>query len=391
MDQDSLKLLVRDAVRDVVQEEFEAILHLEREVFLSERGGRKNGTYPRELDTPYGSVSLRVPRDREGAFKPSLFAPYARRTADLADLVVAMYAAGVTDRKVSDVLSLFLGHRYSHQTISQVTELVMDRVDAFRHRPLENRYAIVYIDALFVKTFRDGGGIGKEALYTALGITPEGHRSILGFWLFPSESALIWQDLLKELRSRGLQEVLCFISDDLVGVEDAIKRAYPASDWQQCVVHKARSSTAKVRREDWEAVANDLKPIYRAESHAEALDAFGRFRKRWAARYPRVVASWEEDLGSLLRFYSYPRPLWPYLRSTNLLERFHREIRRGTKIRDHQFPKPESVLKLVYLESERYEGRWDKRKLKGFGEAEPALHAMFNERYPSTQTVTQDS
>lgn len=391
VDQHSLQLLVRDTVKEVVRTELEFLLQVDRDAFLAEQGGRKNGTYPRTLVTPYGEVELRVPRDRAGTYTPSFLPPYSRRTPDLNDLVLAMYAAGVTDRKISDTLALLLGHRYSHQTISQATELVRERVEAFRCRPLGERYAIVYIDALFLKVFRDGGGIDKEALYTVLGITPEGHRSILGFWLFPSESALVWHDVLKELRLRGMREVLCFVSDDLAGIEEAIKRAYPASDWQQCTVHKVRNAVARVRREDWEAVAQDLKPIYRGETREEAAAAWQAFRKRWAARYPGVVASWEEDLASLLRFYDYPKPLWPYLRSTNLLERFHREIRRGTKVRDHQFPKPESVLKLIYLESERYEGKWERRKLRGFSEAEEPLTEMFEQRYPATQKSTQNT
>ncbi len=188
-------------------------MNLEREVFLREHGGRKNGSYPRVLETPYGEVDLRVPRDRVGQFRTAVFPPYARRTPDLSDLVVSIYAAGVSDRKISDVLSLLLGHRYSHQTISQITELVMDRVEAFRSRPLEERYAIVFIDALFLKVFREGGGIEQEALYVALGVTPAGYRRVLGFWLYPTESSLVWEELLKELTRRGVREVLCFVSD----------------------------------------------------------------------------------------------------------------------------------------------------------------------------------
>ena len=219
MDQDSPKLLkgrtlrVRDAVKDVVRDELHIVMNLEREVFLREHGGRKNGSYPRVLETPYGEVDLRVPRDRVGQFRTAVFPPYARRTPDLSDLVVSRYAVGVSDRKISDVLSLLLGHRYSHQTISQITELVMDRVEAFRNRPLEERYAIVFIDALFLKVFREGGGIEQEALYVALGVTPAGYRRVLGFWLYPTESSLVWEELLKELTRRGVREVLCFVSD----------------------------------------------------------------------------------------------------------------------------------------------------------------------------------
>ncbi len=137
----------------------------------------------------------------------------------------------------------------------------MGRVETFQRRALQERYAFIYIDALFVKVFRPGGGIDSEAVYVALGVTPEGYRQVLGFWLYPTESALVWEDLLKELTRRGVREVLCFVSDDLSGIEAAVKRAFPGSDWQQCTVHKVRNSLGKARREDREALTQALKPV----------------------------------------------------------------------------------------------------------------------------------
>ena len=391
VNQDELRVLLRETVREMVAEELQALLFLEREAFIQENGGRKNGTYPRKLETPFGEINLRVPRDRQGRFRPSLFAPYARRTVDLSDLVLVLYAVGVSDRKVGEVMSYLLGHRYSHTTVSRITELVLERVEEFRKRPLRKRYAVVYLDALFVKVLRQGSGIRKEAVYVVLGITPEGKREVLGFYLFPTESAAVWQEaVLKDLWERGLREVLVFVTDDLPGIEEAIRRVYPEADWQQCVVHKVRSTLSKVRKEDQGAVIQDLKRVYRAESHREAHAAWQAFVRRWGGRYPQVVRSWEEDLESLLCFLRYPKALWAYLRSTNLLERFMRELRRGTKVRDHQFPKPEAVYKLVYLECERQEGKWG-RKLKGFAEAQEQLEQMFAQRYPAPQNVTQKS
>ena len=196
--------------------------------------------------------------------------------------------------------------------------------------------------------------------------------------------------MLKDLWERGLREVLVFVTDDLPGIEEAIRRVYPEADWQQCVVHKVRSTLSKVRKEDQGAVIQDLKRVYRAESREEAHAAWQAFVRRPRGRYPQVVRSWEEDLESLLCFLRYPKALWAYLRSTNLLERFMRELRRGTKVRDHQFPKPEAVYKLVYLECERQEGKWG-RKLKGFAEAQEQLEQMFAQRYPAPQNVTQKS
>ncbi len=388
-DRGELETLLREAVREVVAEELQALLFLEREAFIQENGGRKNGTYPRRLETPFGQVQLRVPRDRQGRFKPSLFAPYARRTVDLADLVLVLYAVGVSSRKVGEVMGHLLGHRYSHSTVSRITDLVLERVEAFRTRSLRKRYAIVYLDCLFVKVLREGG-IRKEAVYVVLGIDPEGRREVLGFYLFPNESAAVWQEILRDLWKRGMREVLVFVSDGLPGMEEAIRRVYPNAEWQQCLLHKMRNTLAKVRREDRGAVAWGLRQIYLADSQKEAEGAWRRFRARWERKYPEAVRAWEEELDSLFVFFRYPKALWTYLRSTNLLERFIRELRRGTKVRDYKFPKPDAIYKLLYLECERQGIKWE-RRLKGFAEAQEELNRLFEERYPTPQNVTQNS
>lgn len=263
--------------------------------------------------------------------------------------------------------------------------------------------AWVYLDGFFLKVHREGLGVEKEAVYVALGVTPCGKRQILGFWLLPTENATasegpqapgdagtLWEGVLKELWHRGLRRVLLFITDGLSGIEEAIRRVYPLARWQRCVVHLVRSSLSQVRSRDRALLAQDLRGVYMAESRQEALRNLEGLREAWGARYPSLVAAWWENSGALLRFYDYPQVLWPYLRSTNLMERFIREVRRGTKVRDHKFPGEGAVYKLLYLESERQEGRWAERKLKGFADVQEVLERMLQERYaPRTQTLTQ--
>jgi transposase-like protein len=232
----------------------------------------------------------------------------------------------------------------------------------------------------------------RASVYVALGVTPEGERRVLGYWLFPSENATSWEGVLRELRERGLERVLLFITDGLPGLAEAIARVYPLAQWQRCVVHGVRWSLGQVRPRDRALFAEELKRVYEAESRTEALAALEELRRAWGARYPRVVGMWLDDSGAFLRFYEYPRELWGYLRSTNLMERFIREVRRGTKVRDHKFPSEAAVFKLLYLESERQETRWGERRLRGFGEAREKLEKMLVERYgPLTQRLTQNS
>ncbi|KIX84396.1 IS256 family transposase [Thermus filiformis] len=401
MDQDTLQAILREAVRGTVAEVIQLLLHLDQEAFLRENGGRKNGHYRRTLQTRFGQVDLSIPRDREGRYYPSFFVPYQRRLVDVGDVAIALYASGVSHRKAAEILGLLLGHRYSHETLSALTDQVLEAAESFRRRPLPPELAFVYLDGFSLKVFQEGEGVVRASVYVALGVSPEGERRVLGYWLFPSENATAWEGVLRELRERGLERVLLFITDGLPGLAEAIARVYPLAQWQRCVVHGVRWSLGQVKPRDRALFAaaspsgehrEELKRVYEAESRAKALEALEELRKAWGARYPRAVGMWLEDSGAFLRFYEYPRELWGYLRSTNLMERFIREVRRGTKVRDHKFPSEAAVYKLLYLESERQETRWGERRLRGFGEAREVLEKKLEERYgPLTQRLTQNS
>ncbi|RTI07585.1 IS256 family transposase, partial [Thermus scotoductus] len=176
MDQDTLQMILREAVKETVTQVLQALLNADREAFLREHGGRKNGYYPRKLETAFGQVELSIPRDREGRYYPSLLQPYARRQVDLGEVAVALYAAGVSQRKAAEILSLLLGHRYSHETLSALTDQVLEAAGAFRTRLLPEEMAFVYLDGLSLKVFREGEGIVRESVYVALGIAPNGER-----------------------------------------------------------------------------------------------------------------------------------------------------------------------------------------------------------------------
>jgi putative transposase len=273
VDQDTLRILLREAVRQTVTEVLQILLDADREAFLRQHGGRKNGYYPRKLETTFGQVDLKVPRDRESRYYPAFLKPYVRRLVDVGEVAVALYAAGVSQRKAAEILSLLLGHRYSHETLSALTDQVLEAAGAFRTRPLPEEMAFVYLDGLSLKVFREGEGIVRESVYVALGIAPNGERRVLGFWLLPTESALGWEGVLGELWQRGLRRVLLFITDGLPGLPEAIRRVYPQAEWQRCVVHGVRWSLSQVRSRDRALLAEDLRRVYGAESRDEALRA----------------------------------------------------------------------------------------------------------------------
>ena len=360
----------------------ERIMQAEREAFLQEHGGTKNGFYTCNLDTSLGRLEgVRVPRDREGRFHTQLFAPYQRRTLDVEALIEGMFLQGLSLRRIAEVLEPVLHLRYSPTTLSRMAEITLEEIQAWRQRPLPRRYAVLMVDALWVSVRRDT--VAKEAVLVVLGITETGQRELLDFDVAPAERASNGEALLQRIRARGVQEVLLVVMEGLPGLEDAVRRVFPGADIQRCTVHKLRQTRAQVRRKDWSEVHADLKAVLDAPDRETALARFAEFRARWQARYPKLVASWERDLDTLLTFLHYPRPVRPVLRSTNLMERTFKELRRRFKVVE-VFPSVQALERMTYWHLVRLNARWGERAVRGFQAARHDLERLFDQRYPSS-------
>ncbi|HHE1068347.1 TPA: IS256 family transposase [Vibrio cholerae] len=371
-------------MQDLLKEKIETILREEIKSVLENEpvgeGNSRNGYYPRTLDTMYGRVEdLAVPRDRKGEFTTNMFEPYQRRMVAVDELVVQLYQHGVGVRQVGSILKNLLGEQYSPGTISNITSAVMEDVIEWQNRPLKERYCALFLDALFVKIRRDT--VAKEAVYIVLGITPEGHREILGFYVGGIESSNGWKEILQDLRNRGVQEVLLGVFDGLTGLEEAFRSIFPKADVQRCVIHKVRSTMNKARKKDQAELSTDFKKVYTSSTYEEAEKAFGELREKWKKRYSREIASWEEDLPVLLTFLRYPEDVQKYIYTTNLIERTIKEIRKRLKTMN-SLPNIEAAEKITYLTSIDYNERWSRRKLSGFGLAHDQILKMFEERYP---------
>ena len=340
----------------------------EREIYLESHPTKANGYYTRDLLTLVGPVEdLKVPRVREGDFHPRIL-PYRKRASlELSEAILALYAVGVSTRKISAFLEGVYGAFYSPQSISRLLEVTQEQVKTWRERPLSEEYYAVFLDGTFLSIRR--GKTAKEPVYVALGIKPDGRREILGFWLFGAEgeSARNWEEVLKDLRRRGVQRVRIFITDDLPGLEEAIKKIFPEADWQLCVLHAVREALNKARKKDREAVAEALKKIYRAESPEEAEEALRNLRERWGGVYPKLVERWETKAYALLAFLRHPKPIRRYLYTTNQLERLAKEVKRRTKVVE-VFCNEDAAEKLLYLVLSQLDEAWGARRLRGFAE-----------------------
>lgn len=231
---------------------------------------------------------MKIPRDREGKFRTKLIEPYKRRDIDLEDLILGMFASGMSTRTVAQALKSVFELKYSLSTISKISQVTLEEINKWKQRKLKRRYSVIMLDGMWLSVRRDT--VEKEAVLFALGIDEEGYREILDFEVNPSEGAESLE-IIKRLYGRGVREVLLFVADRVTGLEERIKEYFPRADFQSCVVHKVRNTLNKVRAKDRKKIAKDLKRIYQASTEKEALMGFEKFKEKWKLKYPKVVKS----------------------------------------------------------------------------------------------------
>jgi putative transposase len=372
-----LKEFVQTKIEFFMKEELSNFLQVER----PDQPNSKNGFYQRTFDTRFGRIDdLAVPRDRQGEFQTQLFEPYQRRDGWLEQAIISMYQSGMSTRDIGKFVEKILGHAYSATTISHITDAAIEDIEAWQQRPLQKRYSVLYLDGLYLKLRRDT--VSSEVIYLALGITEEGYREILGFYVGGKESALGWRDMLLDLYQRGAQEILLGIFDGLAGLEEAFHDVYPKADVQRCVVHKVRNTLSHVRKKDQTEVAEDLKTIYKSNTREIALEQFQLFEEKWKSRYPKEIQSWLKDLPVLLTFLNYPSSIQSVIYTTNWIERTNKEFRKRLRPMN-SLPDLKAAEKIVYLTIQQINEKWSTRKLRGFAEAYPKLQEMFTKYYPS--------
>jgi transposase-like protein len=375
------ELLVKE-IKKMIKNLLETLILEERKVFCEEIGDVGNGYFLRSLKTPLGEIrDLRVARTREKNFKTALFEPYSRGFLYLDELIFYMYEGGCSTRDVARTLEKIYGFKYSPASISRITSVVVEKIEEFRKAPITKWYPILYVDGTYLK-FRRGGVVEKEVVYVVMGLSEDGYKEILGFWIpgGSGESALNWKEIFKELYERGLKEPLLIVGDDLSGLEEAVKLVYPLAEFQSCVLHKIRNTLNKVRKRDRALVAEDLKRMYETHSEGDWRAHFERFKRNWAKFYPEIIKSWERDFDKLTVYLRYPYPLRSFIYTTNSLERFIKEVKRRAKVIE-VFPDKVSVDKIVYLVVDEMNERYERKKLKNFERIIEELRELRRARY----------
>jgi putative transposase len=312
-------------------------------------GNSRNGYRAKTVLTDVGPVAVSVPRDRDASFEPAIVAKRQRRLGGVDDMVISLIAKGLTTGEVQAHLAEIYGAQVSRDTISAITDRVLDGLAEWQSRPLDPVYAVLFLDAIHVK-IRDGQ-VANRPIYVALAVTADGERDILGLWAGEhgdGEGAKYWLRVLTEIRNRGTKDVLMVVCDGLKGFPEAIAAVWPQTVTQTCIVHLLRNSFRYASKRDWAAVARDLKPVYTAATEAEALDRFAQFSETWEARYPAIVRLWENAWAEFVPFLAFDTQIRTLITTTNAIESLNARFRRSVKARGH-FPTEQAALKHLYL------------------------------------------
>ncbi len=376
--QDALKDLFAETIQEMLEAEMDTHLGYEKheKVEKTNRNSR-NGKSHKTITSEYGDQEIAVPRDRQGEFEPLVVKKYQSNVTGIEDQIIALYAKGVSTREIQDHLHQLYGIEVSPTLISNVTNKIMPLVKEWQNRPLQSVYAVVFLDAIHFKVKQDGAIVNKAA-YMVIGIDLDGNKDVLGMWIGEHESAKFWLSVLNELKNRGVQDILITCVDNLTGFSQAISACYPQTEIQKCIIHQIRSSTRYVSYKDLKKVTADLKPIYKAVTEEAALVELDRFEEAWGAKYPLMVQSWRKNWDELSTFFKYPPEIRKLIYTTNMIESYHRQLRKVTKGKSI-FPSDEALLKKLYLSTMDVVRKWTGR-VQNWGQMLLQLSVFFPER-----------
>jgi putative transposase len=320
-------------------------------------GNSRNGTSAKTVKGEFGEITVETPRDRNSSFEPQLLKKHQTRFDGFDDKIVSMYARGMTTREIQGHLQEMYGVEVSPTLISEVTDGVMEEVKAWQSRPLEPLYAIVYLDALYVK-MRHEGRVENRAVYVAIGVDLDGRKDVLGLWTSGNEGAKFWLGVLTELKNRGVKDVLIACVDGLKGFPQAIESVFPETRIQLCIVHLVRASLNYVNWKERKRVAADLKLIYRATTEAQAEQELAEFVAKWGSKYQAIGRLWKENWERVIPLYEFPAEIRRVIYTTNAVESLHMSLRKIIKTRG-SFPSEEAAVKLLYLALRNVLVKWD--------------------------------
>ena len=376
-----LKDLFSETMQEMLEAEMDTTLgYGKNENSAKQTENRRNGHSKKTVVSEYGDTELLIPRDREGEHEPLLVKKHQKNLTGIEEQIIALYSKGMTVRDVQDHLNQLYGITVSPTLISNVTNKLMPLIKEWQSRPLEKTYAVVFLDAIHYKV-RQEGAIVNKASYMVIGIDLDGRKDVLGMWIGEHETSKFWLVVLNELRNRGVQDILICCVDNLKGFNEAIGACFPEAEIQKCIVHQIRNSIRYVSYKDVKKVLADLKPVYTAASEPLALESLENFETIWGNKYPLIVNSWRANWTELSTFFKYPPELRKIIYTTNMIESYHRQLRKVTKGKSI-FPNDESLQKMLYLATMDVLRKWTGR-VQNWGQILLQLSVFFPDKVKS--------
>lgn len=340
--------MIKSTVERILQAEQEHHLgYPPHEKALEPRPNSRNGYSVKQLKTSAGDVDIEIPRDRNGSFQPQFIKPYEKTDATLEEQITGMYARGMSVRDIQSQLESFYGVDVSPALISKITDKVLEGIQEWQSRPLDDVYAVLFLDAIHYKIRVDSKVVSKAA-YTVMGINLQGKVDVLGLWLSENEGSHFWLTVLSELKRRGVQDVLIACVDGLKGFPEAIESVFPKTQVQLCIVHQIRSSLKYVASRYQKEFIADLKSIYRAPSRELAEAALEHLEAKWHEKSRSAVKGWRDNWHHLSTFFGFPEEIRKMIYTTNAVEALHRQFRKVTKAKG-SFPTDDALKKMLYL------------------------------------------
>ncbi|RQX02273.1 IS256 family transposase [Micromonospora inaquosa] len=383
-----LKQLTKTVLETALNEEMtEHLGYAKHEPDGAGSGNVRNGSRSKTVLTDAsGQVQIDVPRDRAGTFAPQIVRKRQRRLSGVDEVVLSLYAKGLTTGEIRAHFAEIYGASVSKETISRITDKVIEEMTDWSHRPLDEVYAAVFIDAIVVKV-RDGQ-VANRPFYAAIGVTLHGDKDILGLWAGTGgEGAKFWMSVLTDLRNRGVKDVFFLVCDGLKGLPEVVTNVWPQTVVQTCIIHLIRNTFRLTSRRYWDELKRDIKPIYTAVNAVAARAAFEDLADKWGGRYPAVIRLWDNAWSEFIPFLDYDLEIRKVICSTNAIESLNARYRRAVKARGH-FPNEQAALKCLYLVTRSLDPtgagrtRWTMRW-------KPALNAFaitFSDRFPAAET-----
>lgn len=381
-----LKLLTKTVLETALEEEMTEHLGYDKHDPAGRDGGNsRNGTRSKTvISDAAGPVTIEVPRDRDGSFTPVIVAKRQRRLGPVDEIVLSLYARGMTTGEISAHLAEIYGARVSKETISNITDRIVEEQQAWSSRPLASHYVAVFVDAIHVKV-RDGA-VANRPFYAAIGVDLRGHRDVLGIWAGTpgaGESSKFWISILTELKNRGVVDIFYLVCDGLKGMPDSVNAVFTETLVQTCVVHLIRNTFKYSSKKYWPEIARDLKPVYTAVNAAAAAAAFDEFEGKWATSYPAISKLWRNAWENFVPFLDLDVEIRHLLSSTNAIESLNARFRKAIDARGH-FPNEQAAMKVLYLAVRSLDpkGTGQKRWMMRWKPVLNVLAVSFRDRMP---------